>query len=59
MLILPAILDVQSSSLLINMCNGFFHIKKFFLFKFNQYIYLILDLKSNKQGYKVERKHDP
>jgi hypothetical protein len=30
------ILDVLSSSLLINMCNGFFHIKNFFLFKFNQ-----------------------
>jgi hypothetical protein len=40
-LILPAILDVQFSLLSINMWNGFFHVKNFFLFKFNQYIYIL------------------
>jgi hypothetical protein len=40
-LILPAILDIQSSLLSINMCNGFFHVKNVFRFKFNQYIYIL------------------
>jgi hypothetical protein len=40
-LILPAILDVQSSLLSINMRNGFFHVKNFLRFKFNQYIYIL------------------